>query len=62
MMTTSSRPATRWRNAGLPTASRRLEREAGTLDVTVDDIAQVIEAWTGIPVQRITEGEAQKDC
>ena len=36
------------------------ERAAGTLDVTMDDIAHVIESWTGIPVQRITEGEAQK--
>lgn len=39
---------------------RELESEAGTLDVTVDDVAQVIESWTGIPVQRITEDEAEK--
>ena len=39
---------------------KELEKEAGTLDVTVDDIAHVIESWTGIPVQRITEGEAEK--
>ena len=39
---------------------KELESEIGTLDVTVDDIAQVIEAWTGIPVQRITEGEAER--
>ena len=39
---------------------KEAERAAGTLDVTMDDIAHVIESWTGIPVQRITEGEAQK--
>ena len=38
----------------------KLEEEVGTLDVTVDDIAYVIEHWTGIPVQRITETEAAK--
>ena len=27
------------------------------LDVTLDDVAQVIEAWTKIPVQTLTEGE-----
>jgi len=39
---------------------KEVEREAGTMDVTIGDIAHVIEAWTGIPVQRITEGEAEK--
>ncbi|MGI6084290.1 MAG: ATP-dependent Clp protease ATP-binding subunit [Acetivibrionales bacterium] len=37
-----------------------LEKELGTLDVTVDDIAYVVENWTGIPVQRISETEASK--
>ena len=37
-----------------------LEQEVGTLDVTVDDIAYVIERWTGIPVQRVSETEATK--
>ncbi len=37
-----------------------LEKEIGTPDVTVDDIAYVIESWTGIPVQRISETEASK--
>lgn len=37
-----------------------LEKEVGPLDVTVDDIAYVIENWTGIPVQRVTETEASK--
>lgn len=39
---------------------RELEQEMGTLDVTIDDIAHVIESWSGIPVQRVTEGEASK--
>lgn len=39
---------------------KKLEKEVGTLDVTVDDIAYVIENWTGIPVQRISETEAAK--
>lgn len=38
----------------------KLEEEVGTLDVTVDDIAYVVEHWTGIPVQRISETEATK--
>ncbi len=37
-----------------------LEKEMGTLDVTVEDIAYVVENWTGIPVQRISETEASK--
>ncbi len=37
-----------------------LEDEAGTLDVTLEDIASVVEAWTGIPVQRVSETEAAK--
>lgn len=32
----------------------------GTMDMTVEDIAQVIESWTKIPVSRITEEEARK--
>ena len=39
---------------------KELEKEMGTLDVTVDDIAYVVENWTGIPVQRISETEASK--
>ena len=30
------------------------------LDVTLDDVAQVIEAWTKIPVQKLTESDAKK--
>ncbi len=32
----------------------------GTMDITIEDIAFVIESWTKIPVSRITEAEAQK--
>ncbi|HEY8420849.1 MAG TPA: ATP-dependent Clp protease ATP-binding subunit [Thermoclostridium sp.] len=37
-----------------------LTEKYGTMDVTKDDIAHVIESWTKIPVSRITEAEAQK--
>lgn len=37
-----------------------LSAKYGTLDVTVDDVASVIESWTKIPVSRISEAEAQK--
>jgi ATP-dependent Clp protease ATP-binding subunit ClpE len=37
-----------------------LSAKYGTMDVTVQDIAHVIESWTKIPVGRITEEEAKK--
>lgn len=37
-----------------------LAEKFGTMEVTVQDIANVIESWTKIPVSRITEEEAQK--
>ncbi|ANW99624.1 chaperone ClpB [Thermoclostridium stercorarium subsp. thermolacticum DSM 2910] len=37
-----------------------LTAKYGTMDVTKDDVAYVIESWTKIPVSRITEAEAQK--
>jgi len=37
-----------------------LTEKYGTMDVTMDDVAHVIESWTKIPVSRITEAEAQK--
>ncbi|HEY8500845.1 MAG TPA: ATP-dependent Clp protease ATP-binding subunit, partial [Clostridia bacterium] len=37
-----------------------LSAQYGTMDVTVEDIAHVIESWTKIPVGRITEEEAKK--
>lgn len=39
---------------------KEIENDGGTLDVTVEDIAHVVESWTGIPVQRISETEATK--
>ena len=39
---------------------KKLEADVGDLDVTLDDIAYVIESWTGIPVQRVSETEASK--
>jgi ATP-dependent Clp protease ATP-binding subunit ClpE len=38
----------------------QLSGTCGTADVTVEDIAFVIESWTKIPVRTITEAEAQK--
>ncbi len=39
---------------------KKLEKDVGTLDVTLEDIAHVVESWTGIPVQRVSETEANK--
>lgn len=38
----------------------KIEKETENVEITIEDIAFVIEAWTKIPVQRVTEGEAQK--
>ncbi len=38
----------------------RLEEEASHVEIDIEDIAYVIEAWTKIPVQRITEDEADR--
>ena len=37
-----------------------LQSMAGTMEIEIEDIAYVIEAWTKIPVQKITEIEAEK--
>ncbi len=37
-----------------------MEKNCCEVQITVDDIAFVIESWTKIPVQKITEAEAQK--
>jgi ATP-dependent Clp protease ATP-binding subunit ClpA len=39
---------------------RDIERECSEVYLTVDDIAFVIEAWTRIPVQKITEKEVDR--
>ncbi|GLC31558.1 ATP-dependent Clp protease ATP-binding subunit [Clostridium omnivorum] len=38
----------------------KIEKECSEVELTVGDIAYVIEAWTKIPVQSITEEEADK--
>lgn len=37
-----------------------IEDTSKDVELTVEDIAAVIEAWTKIPIQRLTEGEAEK--
>lgn len=37
-----------------------LERECSEVKLTISDVASVIEAWTKIPVQSLTEEEAEK--
>jgi len=37
-----------------------IEQKNRSLEITIDDVAQVIEAWTKIPVQKLTELEAKK--
>jgi ATP-dependent Clp protease ATP-binding subunit ClpE len=39
---------------------KELEKESDSLDVTLEDIAHVVESWTGIPVQKVSETEATK--
>ena len=45
-------------------ADKRAEWEKSKLSgqsvVTEEDIAQVVSAWTGVPVQRMTEGESER--
>jgi ATP-dependent Clp protease ATP-binding subunit ClpA len=38
----------------------KIENASGHVHLTVEDVAYVIEAWTKIPVKRITEEEAEK--
>jgi len=44
----------------LNTDLSELEKEHRDLEITIEDVASVIEAWTGIPVQRIKEAETEK--
>ncbi|MGF7060433.1 ATP-dependent Clp protease ATP-binding subunit [Brassicibacter mesophilus] len=39
---------------------KEIEEKCNEVEITIDDIAYVIEAWTKIPVQKITEQEAEK--
>jgi ATP-dependent Clp protease ATP-binding subunit ClpE len=38
----------------------RLEKDNKPVEITTEDIAGVVEMWTGIPVQRISETESEK--
>jgi len=39
---------------------KSIEEKSKDIELTVDDVAHVIESWTKIPVQKLTEIEAQK--
>ena len=39
---------------------QEIEKKNEDYSVTVDDVANVVESWTGIPVQRLTEVESRK--
>ncbi|HHY91613.1 MAG TPA: ATP-dependent Clp protease ATP-binding subunit, partial [Clostridiales bacterium] len=39
---------------------QKIEEKENSMEVTLEDVAHVIETWTKIPVQQITEQEAQK--
>jgi len=39
---------------------KSIEEETSDVEITIDDIGYVIEAWTKIPVRSVTENEAEK--
>jgi len=39
---------------------KSIEEKSKEIELTIDDVAQVIESWAKIPVQKLTEIEAQK--
>ncbi len=39
---------------------KSMEEETSDVEITIDDIGYVIEAWTKIPVRSVTENEAEK--
>ena len=41
-------------------AKWKLEQEQNKATVTVEEVANVVSTWTGIPVQKITEGEGER--
>ncbi len=41
-------------------AKWKLEQEQNKATVSVEDVATVVSTWTGIPVQKITEGEGER--
>ncbi len=44
----------------LKDAEWQQKRASADLNVTEDDIAEVVASWTGVPVRKLTESEAQK--
>ncbi|NJP39843.1 ATP-dependent Clp protease ATP-binding subunit [Oscillospiraceae bacterium HV4-5-C5C] len=50
----------RTRQLQLEAQMRQNELHAAPQDITKEDIAAVVELWTGIPLQRITETESQQ--
>ncbi|MGE5474653.1 MAG: AAA family ATPase [Ignavibacteriales bacterium] len=44
----------------LTTEIKELENKQQDIELTIDDVASIIESWTGIPVQRIKEVETEK--
>lgn len=39
---------------------QKLEEDLNPTEITVDDIASIVEMWTGVPVRQITETDQQK--
>src|SRR5690606_12190519 len=58
--------AARDQDGELPELERELENQAGPVggmvseEVTAEDVAEVVGAWTGIPAGRLMEGETEK--
>lgn len=50
----------RYEKIQLEEKAKEYEEEAAKAEITFDDVAAVIEAWTKIPVHRLTEDESQK--
>ena len=50
----------RYEKIQLEEKAKEYENEALKAEITFDDVAAVIEAWTKIPVHRLTEDESQK--
>jgi ATP-dependent Clp protease ATP-binding subunit ClpA len=48
------------RECNLTNKIKEIEENIKEYHITIEDVANVIEAWTGIPVQRLTEVESQK--
>jgi ATP-dependent Clp protease ATP-binding subunit ClpA len=56
---TRNRPSCARADAGREGAAA-VEADIKPTVITIEDIAKVVEMWTGIPVQRISESESEK--